>query len=69
MAVHEIGHSLGLDHSKKPEAIMYPTYRYADPNTFRLSADDIRSIQSLYGELNFLILFDGSTHVLVLMAP
>lgn len=49
VAVHEIGHSLGLDHSKKREAIMYPTYRYTDPNTFRLSADDIQSIQSLYG--------------------
>ncbi|XP_052045121.1 macrophage metalloelastase isoform X2 [Apodemus sylvaticus] len=49
VAVHELGHSLGLQHSNNPKSIMYPTYRYLDPNTFRLSADDIHKIQSLYG--------------------
>lgn len=49
IAVHELGHSLGLQHSNNPRSIMYPTYRYHDPNTFRLSADDIRNIQYLYG--------------------
>uniref|UniRef100_A0A8I5ZTA4 Matrix metallopeptidase 12 n=1 Tax=Rattus norvegicus TaxID=10116 RepID=A0A8I5ZTA4_RAT len=48
VAVHELGHSLGLPHSNNPKSIMYPTYRYLHPNTFRLSADDIHSIQSLY---------------------
>lgn len=49
VAVHELGHSLGLQHSNHPKSIMYPTYSYLDPNTFRLSAHDIRSIQALYG--------------------
>ncbi|XP_068936040.1 matrilysin [Petaurus breviceps papuanus] len=50
VAAHELGHSLGLGHSSDPEAVMYPTYSFQNPKDFRLSQDDIRGIQNLYGK-------------------
>nr|XP_005329178.2 matrilysin [Ictidomys tridecemlineatus] len=52
-ATHEFGHSLGLGHSSDPRAVMYPTYRTEDSQSFRLSQDDIEGIQKLYGRSNF----------------
>ncbi|XP_043927703.1 collagenase 3-like [Protopterus annectens] len=49
VAVHEFGHSLGLDHSSYTTSIMYPIYQYISKSNFRLSYDDILGIQSLYG--------------------
>uniref|UniRef100_A0A671P0I6 Peptidase metallopeptidase domain-containing protein n=1 Tax=Sinocyclocheilus anshuiensis TaxID=1608454 RepID=A0A671P0I6_9TELE len=49
VAAHEFGHSLGLSHSDVPGALMFPTYSFTDPDHFSLSSDDIRGIQSLYG--------------------
>ncbi|XP_075707649.1 stromelysin-1-like [Rhinoderma darwinii] len=49
VAAHEFGHSLGLNHSDDPQALMFPTYRYVNTNNFRLSQDDVNGIQSLYG--------------------
>ncbi|XP_019614130.1 PREDICTED: matrix metalloproteinase-17-like [Branchiostoma belcheri] len=48
MAVHEIGHSLGLSHSHQHTSVMYPYYLGLRRH-FRLHKDDIRDIQRLYG--------------------
>lgn len=50
MAAHEFGHSLGLEHSQDPGALMYPTYVYRNIDTFVLPKDDVDGIQSLYGK-------------------
>ncbi len=48
VALHEVGHALGLDHLEitVPNAVMNPTYGGARR---LLSQDDINGIQSLYG--------------------
>ncbi|XP_078350865.1 macrophage metalloelastase-like isoform X2 [Oculina patagonica] len=47
VAVHEFGHSLGLEHSNVRESIMYPWYKGYHPN-IQLTSDDIQGIQALY---------------------
>uniref|UniRef100_A0A8C4R3I3 Peptidase metallopeptidase domain-containing protein n=1 Tax=Eptatretus burgeri TaxID=7764 RepID=A0A8C4R3I3_EPTBU len=49
VAAHEIGHSLGLGHSHKMAALMYPTYTF-DKKEPVLMQDDLDGIKSLYGE-------------------
>lgn len=48
VAVHEIGHLLGLGHSTVAEAIMYPSLR-TRTRKVDLANDDVEGIQSLYG--------------------
>ncbi|GER54852.1 matrix metalloproteinase [Striga asiatica] len=48
VAVHEIGHLLGLGHSSVEEAIMYPTIS-TGARRVELAGDDIEGIQELYG--------------------
>jgi hypothetical protein len=46
VAIHEIGHLLGLAHSNERNAIMFAFY---DDNVDSLRPDDINGIQALYG--------------------
>lgn len=47
VAVHELGHTLGLQHSSVSGSVMSPYYSYSYPP--KLSKDDESRIQLLYG--------------------
>ncbi|KAL4647047.1 matrix metalloproteinase-23-like isoform X1 [Arapaima gigas] len=50
VAAHEIGHALGLWHSRDPTALMHPNATYTGQRD--VSLDDIWAIQRLYGCLD-----------------
>lgn len=49
VTAHEIGHTLGLEHSPVRHALMSPYYRKLGRGLV-LSWDDIIAVQQLYGE-------------------
>lgn len=50
LALHEIGHALGLNHSPAQSSIMHPCYlqMIARPSPYALDAEDITAIRALY---------------------
>lgn len=50
VTAHEIGHTLGLEHSPVRHALMSPYYRKLG-RSLVLSWDDIIAVQQLYGEM------------------
>ena len=50
VALHEIGHVLGLGHSNSTTSVMYPKVLWDTPHVDSLGEEDVRAVQALHGE-------------------
>ena len=50
MAVHEIGHVLGFNHSSEQNSVMNANYLRNIRSGFELTDDDIEKVTGLYGK-------------------
>uniref|UniRef100_A0A667XJF5 Matrix metallopeptidase 30 n=1 Tax=Myripristis murdjan TaxID=586833 RepID=A0A667XJF5_9TELE len=48
VAAHELGHALGLAHSKDRTALMFPNYQYVNTQGYKLPEDDKQGVQAIY---------------------
>lgn len=62
VALHEVGHALGLFHSPNDKAIMFPFYQAAE-SMYRLHTEDVLRIQKLYGPSNDYVLIPNDKNV------
>jgi len=58
VALHELGHSLGLGHTDNPADVMYPYYHFGTP----LSTNDVAGVQSMYGAVAAAVSGSGTVH-------
>jgi hypothetical protein len=45
---HEVGHFIGIAHSDKPDAVMYPTYNPGSTTQRKLTPDDVEAVCHIY---------------------
>ena len=68
VALHEIGHALGLAHSPDQTSVMFPYYQ-ANKNEFALGYDDILAMYELYSKYTFLLIVPNQYNKVITNDP